>query len=77
MRHALPAPAPLILYGVSASPSRGRPSSGPISLRNHLDAVRAGVHPQFLVGGLTGILVANPTIDYQVNNSYFVLGHFH
>jgi cytochrome c oxidase subunit I len=33
--------------------------------------------PQFLVGGLTGILVANPTIDYQVNNSYFILGHFH
>ncbi len=33
--------------------------------------------PQFLVGGLSGILVANPTIDYQVNNSYFVLGHFH
>ena len=33
--------------------------------------------PQFLVGGLTGILVGNPTIDYHVNNSYFVLGHFH
>jgi cytochrome c oxidase subunit I len=33
--------------------------------------------PQFLIGGLTGILVANPTIDYSVNNSYFILGHFH
>jgi cytochrome c oxidase subunit 1 len=33
--------------------------------------------PQFLVGGLTGILVANPAIDYQLNNSYFILGHFH
>ncbi len=33
--------------------------------------------PQFLIGGLTGILVANPAIDYQVNNSYFVLAHFH
>jgi cytochrome c oxidase subunit 1 len=33
--------------------------------------------PQFLVGGLTGIMVASPTIDYHVNNSYFVLGHFH
>jgi heme/copper-type cytochrome/quinol oxidase subunit 1 len=29
--------------------------------------------PQFLVGGLTAILVGNPTIDYHVNNSYFVL----
>jgi cytochrome c oxidase subunit 1 len=33
--------------------------------------------PQFLVGGLTGILVASPSIDYQFNNSYFILGHFH
>lgn len=33
--------------------------------------------PQFLIGGLTGILVANPAIDYTVNNSYFILGHFH
>ncbi len=33
--------------------------------------------PQFLIGGLTGILVANPAIDYMVNNSYFILGHFH
>jgi cytochrome c oxidase subunit I len=33
--------------------------------------------PQFLIGGLTGILVANPAIDYHVNNSYFILGHFH
>jgi len=33
--------------------------------------------PQFLIGGLTGILIANPAIDYHVNNSYFILGHFH
>jgi cytochrome c oxidase subunit 1 len=33
--------------------------------------------PQFAIGGLTGILVANPAIDYNFNNSYFVLGHFH
>lgn len=33
--------------------------------------------PQFLIGGLTGILVSNPAIDYDVNNSYFILGHFH
>lgn len=33
--------------------------------------------PQFLIGGLTGILVANPAIDYHFNNSYFILGHFH
>jgi cytochrome c oxidase subunit I len=33
--------------------------------------------PQFLIGGLTGILVAAPAIDYDFNNSYFILGHFH
>jgi cytochrome c oxidase subunit 1 len=33
--------------------------------------------PQFLIGGLTGIMVATPAIDYNVNNSYFVVGHFH
>ncbi len=32
---------------------------------------------QFLIGGLTGILVASPAIDYHLNNSYFILGHFH
>jgi cytochrome c oxidase subunit 1 len=33
--------------------------------------------PQFLIGGLTGIMVATPTIDYQVNDSYFVVAHLH
>jgi cytochrome c oxidase subunit 1 len=33
--------------------------------------------PQFLVGGLTGIMLATPAIDYHVNGSYFVVAHFH
>jgi cytochrome c oxidase subunit I len=32
---------------------------------------------QFLVGGLTGIWVAAPTLDAHANNSYFVVAHFH
>jgi cytochrome c oxidase subunit 1 len=33
--------------------------------------------PQFLVGGLTGIMVATPSVGYQVNDSFFVVAHFH
>jgi len=32
---------------------------------------------QFLVGGLTGIFVGSSVLDYHVNNSYFVVAHFH
>ncbi len=32
---------------------------------------------QFLVGGLTGIWLASPTLDFDANNSYVVVGHFH
>ncbi len=32
---------------------------------------------QFLVGGLTGVWVASPTLDFHANNSYFVVAHFH
>ena len=31
----------------------------------------------FTVGGLSGILLANPAIDYQVHNSLFLVAHFH
>lgn len=31
----------------------------------------------FPVGGLTGILLANPAIDYQVHNTLFLVAHFH
>lgn len=31
----------------------------------------------FVIGGLTGIILANPTVDYQVHNSVFLVAHFH
>jgi cytochrome c oxidase subunit 1 len=32
---------------------------------------------QFLIGGLSGIFVASPVLNYQANASYMVIGHFH
>jgi cytochrome o ubiquinol oxidase subunit 1 len=31
----------------------------------------------FVLGGITGILLANPSIDYQVHNTVFLVAHFH
>lgn len=36
-----------------------------------------GFFLQFLVGGLTGVLIASPVLNYHVHDSYFIVAHFH
>lgn len=36
-----------------------------------------GFLTQFLLGGLTGVMLAVVPFDWQVSDSYFVVGHFH
>jgi len=37
----------------------------------------AGFLVTFLFGGLTGIILSAPTLDFAVSDSYFVVAHFH
>jgi cytochrome c oxidase subunit 1 len=36
-----------------------------------------GFFLQFLIGGLSGIWVASPVLDYAANDTYFIIAHFH
>ena len=36
-----------------------------------------GFMVSFLFGGLTGVILASPPLDFHVTDSYFVVGHFH
>lgn len=36
-----------------------------------------GFLSMFLIGGLTGVMLATVPFDWQVSDSYFVVGHFH
>jgi len=36
-----------------------------------------GFMSNFLIGGITGVMVASPPVDYAVQDTYFLIAHFH
>ena len=69
--HALAVPAGIEYFDLIATMI-----GGAILLRTPM-LFALGFMAQFLIGGLTGILVGSPPIDYHVTDSYFIVGHFH
>lgn len=49
---------------------------GRISLQSPM-LFACGFLSMFLIGGLTGIMLAPAPFNFQLNDSYFVVGHFH
>ncbi|GAA2866312.1 cytochrome c oxidase subunit I [Streptosporangium fragile] len=49
---------------------------GHISLKTPM-LFAVGFLVTFLLGGLTGIILASPPLDFHVHDSYFVVAHFH
>ena len=49
---------------------------GSLTLRA-ADAVRLGFLVTFVAGGVTGVMLASPTLDFHLTDTYFVVAHFH
>jgi cytochrome c oxidase subunit I len=68
---ALLVPAGIEYFGLLATMFRGRIRLGAPML------FALGFVLLFLIGGLTGIFVGSPELNYHVHDSYFIVAHFH
>ncbi len=73
---ALTTTAILVVAGIEYFDCMGTMWRAKIRMRSSM-LFALGFLALFLIGGLTGIFVASPPLDYHVHDTYFVVGHFH
>jgi cytochrome c oxidase subunit 1 len=73
---SLTSTAILVAAGVEYFDSLGTIWRGKLVLRTPV-LFALGFLLLFLIGGLTGVFVASPPLDYHVHDTYFVVAHFH
>jgi cytochrome c oxidase subunit 1 len=76
MYYSLTSTALLIPAGVEYFDLIATMVGGAILLRTPM-LFAIGFIVQFLIGGLSGIFVASPPLDYHVHDTFLVVGHFH
>jgi cytochrome c oxidase subunit I len=73
---SLTSTALLVPAGIEYFDAVGTMWGGRISLRTPM-LFALGFLLTFLVGGLSGIFIGSPPLDYHVTDSYFIVAHFH
>ncbi len=66
----------LVPAGVEYFDMAGTLIGGSLLLRTPM-LFALGFFLQFLIGGLSGIFIASPPLDYHVTDSYVIVAHFH
>ncbi|HEU4976972.1 MAG TPA: cbb3-type cytochrome c oxidase subunit I [Baekduia sp.] len=73
---SLTSTAIMVVAGIEYFDSLGTMWKGRIVFRTSM-LFAIGFLILFLIGGLTGIFVASPVLDYHVHDTYFIVAHFH